>query len=162
MEIVKGFSAIWTKLDGHGSPVESGGGKWTLMSCLIKNGGSFLCENEKCWSIETSSSINCRPFWTLGFPKNVGKIDENESEIISNESDEFSAASSMFCGTVITGLFELGVSHLDLEVSKFNFWSLKFFLFDVVFSYVSFFRPKSTWERGILEQNCILSLNFLF
>ena len=39
----------------------------------------------------------------------------------------------MFCGTVITGLFELGVSHLDLEVSKFNFWSLKFFLFDVVF-----------------------------
>ena len=82
MEIEKGFSAIWTKLDGHGTPVESGGGKWTLMSSLIKNGGSFLCENEKCWSIETSSSIDCRPFWTLGFPKNVGKIDENESEII--------------------------------------------------------------------------------
>ena len=106
------------------------GGKWT--QSFHENRRVLWCENEKFWSLETSSFIKGRPFWTLGF-SNVGKIDENESEIVSNESDEFSAANSMFCGTVITGLFELGVSHLDLEVSKFNFWSLKFFLFDVVF-----------------------------
>ena len=45
---------------------------------------------------------------------------------------------------------------------KIQFLVVEIFLCLMWFFLRVFFRPKSTWERGILEQNCILSLNFLF
>ena len=74
-----------------------------------------------------------------------------------------SAAISMFCGTVITGLFELGVSHLDLEVSKFNFWSL---MFDVVFltclsADQIYLRALNTWTKLYFETEFFI-LDFFY
>ena len=127
-------------MDGHFGPggISAGNGqKWVDLRVLEY-------ETFQIWSLGTSTFIDDRPFWTQ---LNRWKI--SESEIISNESDEFSAAISMFCGTVITGLFELGVSHLDLEVSKFNFWSL---MFDVVFltclsADQIYLRALNTWTK---------------
>ena len=62
-------------------------------------------------------------------------------EVGTTIEKEFAMAFALFCGTVITSLFELGVSHLDLEVSKFNFWSL---MFHVVLLTCLFFLSKST------------------
>lgn len=90
----------------------------------------------------------------------------NKFGIISTELLELSAVISMFCGTVITGLFELGVFHPHLEVSKFNFWSL---MFDVVFLRVLSFlqnlekisRASNTWTKQYFESE-FLMLKFFY
>ena len=91
------------------------------------------------WKISNFTLVidNDRPFLSRGYFSNeIRKMIENE----------FAMVFALFCGTVITSLFELGVSHLDLEVSKFNFWSL---MFHVVLLTCLFFpsKSKSTYKK---------------